>query len=114
MNEQEKAFAYLPAEYDFCYIMPDDSMMLDRVFKGDLLGFRAADAVENGRIAAVRVGGEVYVRRVHTVDDAGCIILAPSGFNDTHAADGIYNADEVQIVGLLVESHHQFVPPVSN
>lgn len=100
--------AYVSSPCDFCYIMPDDSMMLDRIFEGDLLCFRAADAVENGKIAAVSAGGEVYVRRVHTVNDTGCIILAASGFRAAGAADGIYNAADVQIVGLLVELHHHF------
>lgn len=100
--------AYVSNPCDFCYIMPDDSMNLAHIFKGDLLCFREADSVENGKIAAVVIDGSVYVRKVYPLEEYGMILLRSCGGIGTPAADGGYNAEDVQIVGVLVESHHHF------
>lgn len=105
--------AYVSSPCDFCYIMPDDSMNLARVFKGDLLCFREADSVEFGKIAAVVVDGELYIRKVYQLDSGSDIILTAIGSVDSPVAVGVYNAADIQIMGLLVESHHRFISPAA-
>lgn len=108
MDEQEKTFVHAPAGCDFCYIMPDDSMIVSRIYKGDLLCFRAADAVEFGKIAAVVIDGSTYVRKVYQLEEGEEIVLCAYGDKGPLVANGLYNAADVQIVGVLVESHHYF------
>lgn len=100
--------AYVSSPCDFCYIMPDDSMTLAHIFKGDLLCFREVDPVESGKIAAVVVDGAIYIRKVYQLEEVEVILLRSCGGIRTPAADGLYSSDEVQIVGVLVESHHHF------
>lgn len=102
--------AYVSSPCDFCYIMPDDSMNLARIFKGDLLCFREADSVEFGKIAAVVVDEAIYIRKVYPLEGDVIMLCSCCGIA-APAADGFYNAADVQIVGLLMESCHQFISP---
>lgn len=100
--------AYVSNPCDFCYIMPDDSMNLAYISKGDLLCFREADSVEDGKIAAVVVDGAICIRKVYQMEGVKAILLRSCSSIGTPAPDGAYNADDVWIVGVLVESHHYF------
>ena len=89
---------------DFAATMPDDSMIGKGIYAGDKIGFVACDHVENGQIAAVKVGDEIFVRTVW----ADGQLLAPA--NPAYMCE-VFHAEElpsVQIIGRAVESQHIF------
>ena len=93
-------------EPDFCAVMPDDSMTGAGIYSGDLVCFVACDHVASGKIAAVRIGEIVIVRRVETTGD--CIALVPA--SPAYPATIIdASADDIEILGRLVESRHSYV-----
>lgn len=102
MMQTVEAPAYL--QCDFAATMPDDSMIGKGIRAGDKIGFVACDRVENGQIAAVKVGDEIFVRTVW----ADGQLLAPA--NPAYMCE-VFRADElpgVQIIGRAVESRHIF------
>ena len=90
---------------DFCMVMPDDSMTNAGIYSGDLVCFVTCAHVESGKIAAVRIGETVIVRCVETTGD--CITLVPASPAYSSATVGT-PADEVEILGRLVESRHSY------
>ena len=92
-------------EPDFCAVMPDDSMIGAGIYCGDLVCFVTCDRVENGKIAAVRIGETVIVRRIEIT--GGCTALVPA--SPAYPATIIdAPADDVEILGRLVESRHSY------
>lgn len=92
-------------EPDFCAVMPDDSMTGAGIYCGDLVCFVVCDHVASGKIAAVRIGETVIVRRVENIGD--CIALVPA--SPAYSATIIESpADKVEILGRLVESRHSY------
>lgn len=51
---------------DFTLLCKGDSMINSRIFDGDVVYIRAQPEVENGEIAAVRIGEEVTLKKVYT------------------------------------------------
>ncbi len=105
MNESQTAPEQV--QPDFCMTMTDDSMKPDGIHKGDKVAFVACDRVENGQIAAVKVGEHAYL--AHVWIDAGKLIqLIPS--NAAYAARIFTGTelDTVQIIGRAVEVRHIF------
>ena len=95
---------------DFCAVMPDDSMAGAGIYSGDMIYFVACDNVENGKIAAVRIGDAVMVRRVE--DNGKCVALIPA--NPAYSATIVdAPADDVEILGRAVESRHSFDEPAA-
>ena len=107
MNENQTAPEQVKP--DFCMTMTDDSMKPDGIHKGDQVGFVPCDRVENGQIAAVKVGEQIYLS--HVWMDAGTIIqLYPSNpayKSSFFTGDAL---DTVQIIGRAVEVRHILNP----
>ena len=61
---------------DFALTCKGDSMINARIFDGDIVYIRQQDTVENGEIAAVLIGNEATLKRVHLHEDR--IILEPA------------------------------------
>ena len=62
---------------DFCMTVKDNSMKPDGIHKGDKVAFVHCDYVENGQIAAVRAGDQIYLAHVW-LDKSGVLQLLPS------------------------------------
>ena len=90
---------------DFCAVMPDDSMTGAGVYRGDLVCFVTCGCVENGKIAAVRIGDALVVRRVNNAGSCLALIPENSAYSST-IIDGA--AETVEILGRLVEARHSF------
>lgn len=60
---------------DFTLLCKGDSMINARIFDGDVVYIRQQDMVDNGEIAAVLIGDETTLKRVHLFDDH--IVLSP-------------------------------------
>lgn len=89
---------------DFAATMPDDSMIGAGINTGDIVAFAACDRVENGQIAAVKVGNEILVRTVW----ANGQLLTPA--NPAYMTE-VFRAEalpSVQIIGRAVEVRHIF------
>ena len=59
---------------DFCMTVKDNSMKPDGIHKGDKVAFVRCDYVENGQIAAVRAGDQIYLAHVW-LDKSGVLQL---------------------------------------
>lgn len=94
---------------DFCMTVKDNSMKPDGIHKGDKVAFVRCEHVENGQIAAVKVGNQIYL--AHVWLDAGNIMqLLPSNpayKSSFFAGDAL---DAVQIIGKAVEVRHILNP----
>ena len=85
---------------DFALHCKGDSMINARIFDGDLVYIRRQPQVENGQIAAVRIGDEVTLKRVY--QSPGRLILRAA--NPLYE-DMVFSGDEledIQILGLAV------------
>lgn len=60
---------------DFALKCKGDSMINARIFHGDIVYIREQPEVENGQIAAVRIGEEATLKKVYYAPDAGRIVL---------------------------------------
>lgn len=79
-----------------------DSMVGSRIFDGSVVKVRRQDWIENGEVAVVIVNdGEATIKRVRYVD--GMVILYAD--NPNYKAQ-VYPADEVKILGLVLEARH--------
>lgn len=62
-------------ECDFTLLCKGDSMTSARIFDGDIVYIRAQPQVENGEIAAVRIGDEATLKRVYYTPNSDRITL---------------------------------------
>ena len=62
-------------ECDFTLLCKGDSMINARIFDGDIVYIRAQPQVENGEIAAVRIGDEATLKRVYYSQNSNRITL---------------------------------------
>lgn len=62
---------------DFCLRCKGDSMINARILDGDIVLIRKQSTVENGEIAAVRVGDEATLKRVYYTPGSDRITLRP-------------------------------------
>lgn len=94
---------------DFCMTVKDNSMKPDGIHKGDKVAFVRCDYVENGQIAAVRAGDQIYLAHVW-LDKSGVLQLLPSNvaYRSHFFAGDELNA--VQIIGKAVEVRHILNP----
>lgn len=87
---------------DFALRCRGDSMINARIFDGDLVYIRAQPEVENGQIAAVRVGDEATLKRVYYAPDRQRVTL--------RACNPLYpdldytgpDLEQIQVLGLAV------------
>ena len=84
---------------DFCMTVKDNSMKPDGIHKGDKVAFVRCDYVENGQIAAVMVGDQIYLAHV---------LPSNVAYSSHFFAGDALNA--VQIIGKAVEVRHILNP----
>lgn len=100
MNEQSViAPEYIDA--DFAFICIDDSMSGSRLFPGDVVFCRACDYVEDGKIAAVRIGSDFTLRRVYHIDKY--VYLSPDN-PAFPTVSFVIPDDDVEILGFAVKA----------
>lgn len=72
-TEQNISFDMVQApncfQADFAFLCKGDSMINARIFDGDLVYIRKQPSVENGEIAAVRIGDEATLKKVTLYSD---------------------------------------------
>lgn len=87
---------------DFTLLCKGDSMITARIFDGDVVYIRSQPEVENGQIAAVRVGDEATLKKVYYTPGSDRITLRAC--NPLYP-DMIYEGetlDQIEILGLAV------------
>lgn len=84
---------------DFCMIMTGDSMAGAGIKDGDLVCFAACDHVDNGQIAAVRMGEDTYLRRA-VCNGMMLVDCPPQGMCSAFYPD---EQPDLQIVGKVVQ-----------
>lgn len=87
---------------DFTLLCKGDSMINARIFDGDVVYIRSQPQVENGQIAAVRVGDEATLKKVYYTPGSNRITLRAC--NPLYP-DMIYEGetlDQIEILGLAV------------
>lgn len=87
---------------DFTLLCKGDSMITARIFDGDVVYIRSQPQVENGQIAAVRVGDEATLKKVYYAPGSNRITLRAC--NPLYP-DMIYEGetlDQIEILGLAV------------
>jgi len=85
---------------DFCLTAQGDSMINARIFDGDIVFIRQQPDVENGEIAAVRIGDEVTLKRVYKYPDR----LELRAENPTYSPLNFegFELESVEIIGKAV------------
>lgn len=87
---------------DFTLKCKGDSMINARIFDGDTVYIRSQPQVENGQIAAVRIGEEATLKKVYYAPGSDRITLRAC---NPMYADMVYEGDtlnQIQILGLAV------------
>lgn len=87
-------------ECDFTLRCKGDSMINARIYDGDTVYIRAQEQVENGEIAAVRIGDEATLKRVY-YNGARIILRACNPLYDDLEYEGA-QLDEIQVMGKAV------------
>lgn len=87
---------------DFALRCKGDSMVNARIFDGDVVYIRAQPEVENGQIAAVRVGEEATLKRVYYAPGNQRVVLRacnPLYPDLDYSGDEL---DQIEVLGLAV------------
>ena len=84
------------ANVDFALKCKGDSMINARIFDGDIVYIHSQPDVENGEIAAVLIGNEATLKKVHKYPNK--LVLSPC--NPTHN-DLIYTEEQLENVRIL-------------
>lgn len=87
-------------ECDFTLRCKGDSMINARIYDGDTVYIRAQEQVENGEIAAVRIGDEATLKRVY-YNGARIILRACNPLYDDLEYEGT-QLEEIQVMGKAV------------
>ncbi|MBP3509188.1 helix-turn-helix domain-containing protein [Oscillibacter sp.] len=87
-------------ECDFTLRCKGDSMINARIYDGDTVYIRAQEQVENGEIAAVRIGDEATLKRVY-YNGARVILRACNPLYDDLEYEGT-QLEEIQVMGKAV------------
>ena len=85
---------------DMALVCKGDSMINARIFDGDVVYIRQQEDVENGEIAAVLVGDEATLKRVHKFPNRIVLSACNPLYDDMVFADE--RAAEVHIIGKAV------------
>lgn len=87
---------------DFCLQCKGDSMINARIYDGDIVFIRKQALVENGEIAAVRIGDEATLKRVYYTPGSDRITLRPCNplYPDMEYEGASLN--EIEILGKAV------------
>lgn len=96
--------AYIEAssdiDADFCLKAKGDSMINARIFDGDVVFIKSQPDVENGEIAAIRIGDEVTLKRVYKYENR-IELRAENPLYGSLNYEGT-ELDQVQILGKAV------------
>jgi len=96
--------AYIEAssdiDADFCLKAKGDSMINARIFDGDVVFIKSQPDVENGDIAAIRIGDEVTLKRVYKHENR-IELRAENPLYSSLNYEGT-DLDQVQILGKAV------------
>lgn len=87
-------------ECDFTLRCKGDSMINARIYDGDTVYIRAQEQVENGEIAAVRIGDEATLKRVY-YNGARVILRACNPLYEDLEYEGT-QLDDIQVMGKAV------------
>lgn len=107
-EENLEGYVEAPAEkqIDFALTCHGDSMIDADIHDGDTVYIRKQKEVENGQIAAVRIGGEATLKRVYYYPDEGKIILQAANAAYAPLSYSGEELNEISIEGLLVGFTH--------
>lgn len=101
-NREYEAYVEASADIDadFCLRAKGDSMINARIFDGDVVFIKSQPDVENGEIAAIRIGDEVTLKRVYKYENrielrAENPLYSPLNYEGT-------DLDQIQIIGKAV------------
>ena len=103
-NVEEMVDAPAGRGVDFCLICKGDSMIDAGIHDGDIVYIRQQPDVENGEIAAVRIGSEATLKRVYK--SAAGVMLAPANADYTPQMYGPDTLDDIQIEGKAIGWTH--------
>lgn len=103
-NVEEMVDAPAGRGVDFCLICKGDSMIDAGIHDGDIVYIRKQTDVENGEIAAVRIGDEATLKRVYK--SAGGIVLAPANAAYTPQVYGPDTLEDIHIEGKAMGWTH--------
>ncbi len=102
--EEAEEFDMVPnfIRCDFTLKCKGDSMINARIFDGDIVYIRKQPEVENGQIAAVRIGEEATLKRVYYFPDQARMILQACNplYEDLTYTDS--TLDQIEVLGLAV------------
>ena len=87
-------------ECDFTLRCKGDSMINARIYDGDTVYIRTQEQVENGEIAAVRIGDEATLKRVY-YNGARIILRACNPLYDDLEYEGA-QLNEIQVMGKAI------------
>lgn len=98
--EESEEFDYVPGdvECDFTLLCQGDSMINARIFDGDVVYIRQQPSVENGEIAAVRIGEEATLKKVYYTPGSSRITLRAC---NPMYADLEYEGDTLNDIEIL-------------
>lgn len=85
---------------DFCLTAKGDSMINARIFDGDVVFIKKQPTVNNGEVAAVRIGDEVTLKRIYVYDNR-VELRAENPLYQPMNYEG-YQLDEIEILGKAV------------
>ena len=85
---------------DFCLTAKGDSMINARIFDGDVVFIKKQPTVNNGEVAAVRIGDEVTLKRVYIYDNR-VELRAENPLYQPMNYEG-YQLDEMEILGKAI------------
>lgn len=107
-EENLEGYVEAPAEkqIDFALTCHGDNMIDAGIHDGDTVYIRKQKEVENGQIAAVRIGGEATLKRVYYYPDEGKIILQAANAAYAPLSYAGEELNEISIEGLLIGFTH--------
>lgn len=86
---------------DFALRCKGDSMITARIFDGDIVYIHRQPTVDNGKIAAVRIGDEATLKRVYYFPDDARLVLRPC---NPMYSDMVYSGPELEEIEILGEA----------
>ena len=91
---------------DFCLICAGDSMIDSGIHDGDVVYIHHQPDVENGEIAAVRIGSEATLKRVYKQDGFITLIAENKKYPPYIYQEG--SSEDVVIVGKAIGFQHWY------
>lgn len=107
-EENLEGYVDAPAlkQIDFALTCHGDSMIDAGIHNGDVVYIRKQPEVENGQIAAVRIGSEATLKRVYYYPEEGKIILQAANAAYPPMSYSGEELNEISIEGLLIGFTH--------